>query len=73
MHLTSDDQLLDRPFLGWGDIANIFHCGKSKAMLIMHSIGVIYIGSKAYIRSDDLKDHLAEYGEISITWPRKRA
>lgn len=72
MHLASSDQLIDQPFLDWQNVAEIFHCGKSKAMLIMHSIGVVYIGSKAYIRSDDLKGHLAEHGEISITWPRKR-
>lgn len=73
MYLTSDNQLLSHPFLDWNDIANIFNCGKSKAMLIMHSIGVIYIGSKAYIRSEDLENHLAKHGEIAITWPRKRA
>lgn len=58
-----------KPFLGWQDFARLFDCGRSKALLLMHEVGVVYIGHAVFVPADKLDDYLAEYGSIDITWP----
>lgn len=60
---------LAKPFLGWQDFARLFDCGRSKALLLMHEVGVVYIGHAVFVRANDLDDYLAEHGSIDITWP----
>lgn len=62
-------QFAAKPFLGWHDVARIFDCGRSKALLIMHEVGVVYIGHAAFVRASDLDDYLAQHGSIDIAWP----
>lgn len=64
--------LPQKKYLDWNDICSLFGCGRSKAMLIMHAIGVVYIGSHAFITTDDLEEHLRLHGGINITWPRRK-
>lgn len=60
---------LAKPFLGWQDFARLFDCGRSKALLLMHEVGVVYIGHAVFVRTNDLDAYLAEHGSIDITWP----
>lgn len=60
---------LAKPFLGWQDFARLFNCGRSKALLLMHEVGVVYIGHAVFVRANDLGAYLAEHGSIDITWP----
>jgi len=60
---------LAKPFLGWQDFARLFDCGRSKALLLMHEVGVVYIGHAVFVRANDLDAYLAEHGSIDITWP----
>ena len=62
-----------KPFLGWEDFADLFGCGRSKALLLMHEVGVIYIGHAAFVRADDLDTYLTQHGSIDIVWPKSRA
>lgn len=62
-----------KPYWNWQDIAEMFHCGRSKAMLIMHAVGVIHIGHQAFVRASDLEEHIAEHGAIDIKWPQSAA
>lgn len=62
-----------KSFLSWRDIAEIFDCKRSKALLLMHEIGVVYVGHAVFVRSEDLNKHLAEHGSIDITWPQSKA
>lgn len=60
---------LAKPYLGWQDFARLFDCGRSKALLLMHEVGVVYIGHAVFVRANDLDAYLAERGSIDITWP----
>lgn len=60
---------MNKPFLGWQDFAQLFDCGRSKALLLMHEVGVVYIGHAVFVRASDLEDYLAKHGSIDITWP----
>lgn len=60
---------LAKPFLGWQDFARLFDCGRSKALLLMHEVGVVYIGHAVFVRANNLDAYLAEHGSIDITWP----
>lgn len=60
---------LAKPFLGWQDFARLFNCGRSKALLLMHEVGVVYIGHAVFVPASKLDDYLAEHGSIDITWP----
>ena len=60
---------LAKPYLGWQDFARLFDCGRSKALLLMHEVGVVYIGHAVFVRANDLDAYLAEHGSIDITWP----
>ena len=62
-----------KPYLGWRDFAQLFDCGRSKALLLMHEVGVIYIGHEVFVRAGDLEKHLEEHGSIDITWPLSAA
>lgn len=62
----------DKEYLNWQEVADKFKCRKSKAMLLMHEIGVVYIGSEALVKAKDIEDHLSKYGEIKIRWPKKK-
>ena len=64
--------VLSKNFLKWRDVAELFSCGKSKAMLIMNEIGPIHIGQVSFVRNSDLEDYIAEHGEIRVTWPMSR-
>lgn len=61
----------NRPFLGWPDICEIFGCGRSKAMLLMHEVGVIHIGRSVFVRASDLDAYLVEHGGIDVDWHRR--
>lgn len=61
---------LSKPYLGWQDFAEMFNCGRSKALLLMHQIGVVYIGHAAFVRRKDLDEYLDEHGSIDIVWPK---
>lgn len=58
-----------KPFLGWQDFARLFDCGRSKALLLMHEVGVVYIGHAVFVPANKLDDYLDEHGSIDITWP----
>ena len=58
-----------KPFLGWQDFARLFECGRSKALLLMHEVGVVYIGHAVFVPAGKLDDYLAEHGSIDITRP----
>ena len=60
---------LAKPFLGWQDFAELFGCGRSKALLLMHEVGVTYIGHAVFVPASKLDEYLAEHGGIDITWP----
>lgn len=62
-----------KPFLGWEDFAEMFNCRRSKALLLMHEVGVIYIGHAVFVRASDLDAYLDEHGSIDITWPKSAA
>ena len=57
--------LIAKPFLGWQDFAEMFNCGRSKALLLMHEVGVIHIGHAVFVRAEDeaLPNALFEFGE----------
>ncbi|MBR0405806.1 MAG: hypothetical protein IJI68_11525 [Eggerthellaceae bacterium] len=59
-----------RPYLGWRDFAELFDCGRSKALLLMHEVGVVHIGHAVFVRASDLDAYLEEHGSIDITWPK---
>lgn len=62
------------PYLSQGDIASLFGCGRSKALLIMHEIGTIRVGRTSLVRQGDLERYLDEHdGQIRVRWPRKGA
>ena len=65
----SASKVQSKNFLNWHDIAKIFGCGKSKAMLIINEIGAVHIGQVSFVRNADLESYLAENGEIKVTWP----
>ena len=62
-------EVSNKNFLNWHDIANMFGCGKSKAMLIINEVGPVHIGQVSFIKSTDLEDYLNEHGEIQVKWP----
>lgn len=63
---------INKPYLNWHDFAKLFNCRRSKAMLLMHAVGVVYIGSEAFVETEKLKQHLDQHGEIRISWPRRK-
>ena len=62
-----------KPYLGWRDVAELFGCGRSKALLLMHEVGVVHIGHAVFVRAEDLDAYIDEHGSIEITWPRSAA
>ena len=61
-----------KPYLGWRDFCEMFGCGRSKAYLLMHEVGVVYVGHVAFVRTVDLDAHLDENGSIDIKWPKRK-
>ena len=62
------------PYLNQEDIAALFGCGRSKALLIMHEVGTIRVGRTSLVRQGDLERYLDEHGgQIRVRWPRKGA
>lgn len=59
-------------YLQWPDVSRKLGCGRSKAILIIHEIGPVYIGRTACIREEDLDRHIAEHGGVKVKWPRRR-
>jgi hypothetical protein len=55
--------------LRWQEIASMYRCGRSKALLILHHVGVRYVGRTPYISSQQLEAHIREHGGISVSWP----
>ncbi|MBQ9001453.1 MAG: hypothetical protein IJ087_06335 [Eggerthellaceae bacterium] len=68
-----EGRYVEKPYLGWPDVAEMFGCGRSKAMLIMHEVGVVHVGRSAFVRASDLDTYLADHGGIDVTWPRSAA
>lgn len=67
-----DNSAKNKQFLSWRDIAMKFGCGRSKALLLMNRVGVVYVGKTAFVKSEALDAHLERYGEIVIDWPKKQ-
>ena len=59
-----------KPYLGWPDISELFDCGRSKALLIMHKVGVVHVGRSVFVRAADLEAYINERGNIDIAWPK---
>lgn len=55
-------------YLDWRAVADMFRCGRSKAMLIIHAVGPVYVGHRVYVRASDLNSKIAEDGEIKVRW-----
>ena len=55
-------------YLSWKDIAARFQCGRNKALLVMHSVGPVYVGNRMFVRSCDVERKLQEDGETRISW-----
>ena len=60
-------------YLGWRDFARMFDCGRSKALLMMHEVGVVYIGHAVFVKQSVLDAYIDERGSIDITWPLSAA
>lgn len=61
-----------KPFMRWEDIAGVCHCGRSKALLIIHRIGPVYIGRTPFVRTEDFAAYIAEHGGVALEWPPRR-
>lgn len=59
----------NKVYLNWHDFAEMFECGRSKALLLMHAVGVVYIGNIAFVPAKKLEEHLEKHGSIDIRWP----
>jgi len=68
--MSADTSIINKPFLGVEDVRGLFGCGRSKALLLMHEVGVFYVGHVVYIKSGDLIDHITERGGIEVSWGR---
>lgn len=62
-----------KPYLGWEDFAEMLQCRRSKALLLMHQVGVVHIGRAVFARASDLDAYLDEHDSIDITWPKSAA
>lgn len=57
------------PYLSWQQVAQLFSCGRNKALRIIHQCGCIYVGRTPLLPIENLKRHLAANdGEIKIDW-----
>lgn len=65
------DAHITTPYLGWKDFCQLFSCGRSKALLLMHAVGVIYVGRTAFVPTEALNRYLAEHGSIDPRWPKR--
>jgi hypothetical protein len=63
---------ISKPFLGWRDFCQLFGCGRSKALLLMQAIGVVYVGRSMLVRREALDDYLTIHNEIRVKWPTRR-
>lgn len=68
--MSADTNIISKPFLRVEDVRELFGCGRSKALLLMHEVGVFHVGHVVYVRSGDLVDHITERGGIEISWDR---
>lgn len=69
--MSADPSIITKPYLGVEDIRELFGCGRSKALLLMHEVGVFYVGHVVYVKSSDVINHIAEKGGIKITWQKR--
>jgi len=57
------------PIMRWQEVAAFMRCGRSKAMLILHSIGAHYSGRTPYVTEGEFLRYLAEHdGNIVVKW-----
>lgn len=57
------------PNLTWREVADYFHCGRNKALRIVHQCGCIYCGRTPLLPIENLRKHLeANNGDIRIDW-----
>lgn len=64
--------LPEDPYLNLNDFMNQFKCKDSKARLLMDAVGVYYIGGTPMVPKKKVEEHLEKYGEIRITWPKRK-
>ncbi|WP_140396487.1 hypothetical protein [Gordonibacter sp. An230] len=57
--------------LRWQDIAQMFSCGRSKALLIVHQMRATYVGRTPFVDEDELEAFIREHGEIKLAWPKR--
>lgn len=59
-----------RSYLAWRQIANRLHCGRNKAMKILHmQPKLIYVGRTPLVAEDDFNRWLEECrGEVRVEW-----
>lgn len=55
-------------YMDWRDVANLVHCGRNKALLLMNLIDSVYVGNKRLVKKDDLFRLLEENSEIHVDW-----
>lgn len=60
-----------KPYLNWRDFAELFNCGRSKALLLMQEVGVIHIGRSTFVKASALEEFLDENGAIDAKWPSR--
>lgn len=58
--------------LDWQYMARFFHCGRNKALKILHQVpGLIYVGSVPMVSMESFQKFLDECnGEIKVEWTR---
>ena len=56
----------------WKDVAELFGCGKSKALLLMKQIGIVRIGKTPFVRTEDMEAFVRDNNAVKLNWPKKR-
>ncbi len=56
------------PFLFREDIETICHCGRNKALRIMHMLEPISFGRTLAVPVENFRAYLQEHGEIKVDW-----
>lgn len=56
------------PLLDWRDIAKLCHCGRNKALKIVHILNPVYIGRTPLVPVENYQKYLQEHGEIKVDW-----
>lgn len=60
--------MIQSNLLTWQDIAKLCHCGRNKALKIVHALNPIYIGRTPLVPVENYRDHILRHGEIKVEW-----